>query len=93
MKECLTWHNRPYRRTHSLEEAGAEGLTIDFWLQPLVDRAARLSDYAWRYRYPGSPIGPSLPEAQNAFVIARDVCDGMLARVPPEAHPPATCSQ
>lgn len=39
MKGFLTWHNRPFRKTHSLEEIGEQCLAIDQTLKPLVDRA------------------------------------------------------
>jgi HEPN domain-containing protein len=87
MKGFLTWHDRPFRRTHSLEEVGAECLSIDQSFQPLVDRSVRLTEYAWRYRYPGSPVGPPLAEAQEAFVLACEVLEAILTRLPPEVRP------
>ncbi len=52
MKAFLTWHNVPFRKTHSLEELGEQCLRIDESLKELVDRAVPLTDYAWRFRYP-----------------------------------------
>lgn len=86
-KAFLTYHNQPFRRTHSLEETGEACLAFDATLRPLVDEAVPLSEYAWLYRYPGHPPTPTLAEAQLAYDCATRVYQGMLARVPAAAHP------
>jgi HEPN domain-containing protein len=53
LKAFLVWHDVPFRRTHSLEEIGEQSLRVDVTLTELVDEAVPLSEYAWRYRYPG----------------------------------------
>ena len=58
MKGFLTWHNRPFRKTHSLEEIGEQCLEIDQTLKPMVGRAVPLTEYAWKFRYPGAPDEP-----------------------------------
>jgi len=87
MKGFLTWHNRPLRKTHSLEEIGEQCLTLDSTLKTLVDRAAPLTDYAWKYRYPGEPEEPTASEAQAALALAREVYEEVLNRLPPEVRP------
>jgi HEPN domain-containing protein len=87
MKGFLTWHNRPFRKTHSLEEIGEQCLEIDQTLKPLVDRAVPLTDYAWKFRYPGGLEEPPLPEAQAAFALAREVYEAILSRLPQEVRP------
>jgi predicted nucleotidyltransferase/HEPN domain-containing protein len=82
MKGFLTWHNRPFRKTHSLEELGEQCLTLDPALKSFVDRSVPLSDYAWKFRYPGEPEEPDLTEAQDALVLAREVYVAILARLP-----------
>jgi HEPN domain-containing protein len=59
LKGFLTWHNVAFRKTHSLEEVGEQCLRIDGTLKPLIDRAVPLTDYAWRFRYPGELEEPS----------------------------------
>lgn len=54
VKGFLTWHDRPFRKTHSLEELGEQCLEIDSTLKSLVDRVVPLTEYAWKSRYPGS---------------------------------------
>jgi HEPN domain-containing protein len=74
MKGFLTWHNRAFRKTHSLEEIGEQCLEIDPTLKPTVDRAVPLTEYAWKFRYPGvpdEPEDPSVAEAQEALARPR----------------------
>lgn len=51
-KAFLTWHDHPFRRTHSIEEVGEQCLLIDNSLRSVVDAAAPLTGYAWKFRYP-----------------------------------------
>jgi HEPN domain-containing protein len=87
MKGFLTWHDVPFRKTHSLEEVGEQCLGTDPTLQSLVDRAVPLTDYAWKFRYPGEPEEPSVGEAEEAFAIAREILDAILSRLPTEVQP------
>jgi HEPN domain-containing protein len=87
LKGFLVWHEEPFRKTHSLEEVGEQCLKIDSSLQPLVDRAVPLTEYAWQFRYPGAPEEPTLEEAQSALAIATAVFDAVNARLPEAARP------
>jgi len=86
-KGFLLWHNVPFRKTHSLEELGEQCLELDPTLSALVDRAVPLTEYAWRFRYPGEPEEPSLEEAEEALAIAQEVFEAILRRLPPEVAP------
>jgi HEPN domain-containing protein len=44
LKAFLTWHERPFRRTHDLEELGQACAAIDGALVPLLEEADVLSD-------------------------------------------------
>ncbi len=46
-----------------------------------------LSEYAWKYRYPGEPAEPEVAEAQEALALAREVYLAILSRLPPEVKP------
>jgi HEPN domain-containing protein len=72
-KAFLSWHDEPFRKTHNLAEIGQQCAAIDHALAQVVLRAEALTDYAWKYRYPGSPGEPSLSEARSALAVARDV--------------------
>lgn len=54
-KAFLVWHDVVFRKTHNLEELGEQCLGIDATLGEVVDRAVPLTEYAWRFRYPGEP--------------------------------------
>jgi HEPN domain-containing protein len=84
LKGFLMWNNIPFRKTHSLEEIGEQCLDLDSTLRDVVDRAVPLTEYAWKFRYPGDPEEPSLEEAEEALVIARELYDALLTRLPPE---------
>ena len=55
LKAFLVWHGATFRKTHSIEEIGAQALTIDPTLARVVDDAVPLTEYAWRSRYPAEP--------------------------------------
>jgi HEPN domain-containing protein len=87
MKGYLTWHSRVFRKTHNLTELGRMCADVDPTLEPSLERAARLTEYAWKYRYPGEPLEPSREEAESALALARDVFDAILGRLPAEVRP------
>lgn len=87
MKGFLTWHSQPFRKTHNLTEIGQMCSALDVSLEPLLRRASTLTDYAWKYRYPGEPEEPTRQEAEEALALARQVYEAVLARLPQEARP------
>ncbi len=87
VKGFLTWHGQPLRKTHNLVELGQQCADIDASLEPLLQDAAPLTEYAWKFRYPGQPEEPDETEARNALEIARAIYDAILARLPAEVHP------
>lgn len=87
MKGYLTWHNRPFRKTHNLVEIGQQVADLQPDIEPLLRRAAVLTEYAWKFRYPGDPDEPTQEEADEALAIAREVFDAILARLPKEIRP------
>ena len=42
MKAFLTWHSRPFRKTHNLTEIGGLSVAVDVSLEPLFRRADRV---------------------------------------------------
>jgi HEPN domain-containing protein len=87
MKGFLTWHDRPFRKTHNLIEIGEACTAADSTLDALLRRAAPLTEYAWKFRYPGEPELPPLNEAEAALALAREVYEAILSRLPPEVRP------
>lgn len=87
MKGFLTWYSRVFRKTHNLTELGELCAGLDPSLEPLLRRAAELTDYAWKFRYPGEPEEPPREEAEQALTLARKVYEAILARLPEEVRP------
>ncbi len=87
LKAFLAWHDEPFRKTHNLEELGRQAAALDSSLGPLVDRAGGLTEYAWKFRYPGEPEEPPREEAEGALALAREVYDGILLRLPEDVRP------
>jgi HEPN domain-containing protein len=87
-KAFLAWNDRPFRKTHSLEELGRACVGIDGTLESLVDEAAPLTEYAWAFRYPGALPDPEIAEARVALALAERVVGAVAGRLPKEALPP-----
>lgn len=87
MKAFLAWHDVPFRKTHNLEELGRQCVALDATLAAIADQAAPLTEYAWKFRYPGEPDEPQPAEAEEALVAAREVYDAILNRLPSSARP------
>lgn len=87
LKAFLAWHGRAFRKTHSLEELGEQCLEIEPDLETIVARAVPLTDYAWKFRYPGEPEAPTREEAEGALATAREVFVTILARLPEDVRP------
>jgi HEPN domain-containing protein len=87
MKGFLTWHLRTFGKTHNLAELGRACAAIDPTMEPLMRRAGGLTDYVWRYRYPGDPDEPSEQESREAVALAEQVIQTLLSRMPGEVRP------
>ncbi|GIV18077.1 MAG: DNA-binding protein [Armatimonadota bacterium] len=84
LEAFLTWHSVLFCKTHSIEELGEQCLQVDQSMAGTIDRATPLTEYAWRFRYPGAPFSPSLEDAKYAIVLAEEVLDVVLTRLPKE---------
>ena len=73
LKAFLALHDEPFRKTHSIEEIGRACATIDPALGPLVDAAAPLTEFAWKFRYPGDASDPTRDESERAVSVAREL--------------------
>ena len=85
MKAFLAWRDIPFRKTHNLEELGRQCATADATLAITADQATPLTEYAWKFRYPGETDEPSRLEAEEALEAARNVYEAVLRRVQPGA--------
>jgi HEPN domain-containing protein len=87
LKAFLTWHDRPFPRTHDLRELGQRCMDVDQTLEDVCRRAQPLTVYAWAFRYPGEPTPAGADEAETAMRVAMEVVRAVLARVPADVHP------
>jgi hypothetical protein len=55
---------------------------LDATLGAIADEAAPLTEYAWKFRYPGEPYEPEREEAERALATARNVYNAILSRLP-----------
>jgi HEPN domain-containing protein len=82
LKAFLTWHERPFRKTHDIKELGGVCDSIDESLAALLAQAEGLSVYAWKLRYPGAAYTPTLDEPEKMFALAQRVFGDIRARLP-----------
>jgi HEPN domain-containing protein len=82
MKAFLTAHDKPFHKTHDLDELAAACEAIDPALRSALDPARELSVFAWHFRYPGETEIPEPEEARKAIRVARDVYQAIEARLP-----------
>lgn len=87
LKGFLTWHDQPFRKTHSLVELGMQCAELDPSLETLLREASGLSEYATKYRYPGETIPATVEEASDAIRLAIEVFQQVLAQLPFEVRP------
>jgi hypothetical protein len=70
-----------------LEEIGRQCIGVDPALEPLVDQAVPLTEYAWKFRYPGEPEEPTSEEVEEALQVAHEMLNAVLTRLPTEVRP------
>jgi len=85
-KAFLTWHSQPFRKTHNLVELGQACVSLDASLEVLLRRAAPLTEYAWKFRYPGNPSEPTDQEAADALALAVEVRREIGNRLPADVN-------
>lgn len=73
LKAFLALHDKPFRKTHSIEEIGRACTAIEPGLGKFVDAAAPLTEFAWKFRYPGEVSDPTRDEAGSAVAVSRQL--------------------
>jgi HEPN domain-containing protein len=87
LKAFLTWHDHPFRKTHDLVELGVQCAAIDAALEDLLREAAPLTEYAWKFRYPGDASEPTVAEAEVAIDVAFRVIAAVRDRIRADTSP------
>jgi HEPN domain-containing protein len=86
LKAFLTWHDRPFRKTHDLSVVAKQCTEIDPTIQPQADQLDDLTDYAWAFRYPASFVEPSPVDVEAASSLAHQIVEEIKKRLPPEVQ-------
>ena len=81
LKGLLAWHDAPFRKTHNLEELGRDVVRLHPELTDVIDRASLLTEYAWKFRYPGDVETPSESEARDAMALAHEAHAAVLVAI------------
>jgi hypothetical protein len=60
-----------------------------FHVQQAAEKTLKgfLTEYAWKFRYPGDPEAPSDDEARRALGVAHEVYRAIVAVLPHEVRP------
>jgi HEPN domain-containing protein len=87
LKGYLTSHDKPFKKTHDLDELSRACLEVDSTLLDVVQPAIPLTVFAWEFRYPGDTLVPSMTEARGALRIAEALYTAVLQRLPQPCHP------
>jgi HEPN domain-containing protein len=82
LKALLTHYELAFRKTHDLGDLSPQCLTIDASLRPVISQAEGLTQYAWRFRYPGAPYEPQATEAHDGLRQAEAVVLEIERRLP-----------
>ena len=84
LKALLTHHDHLFRQTHDIGELGLACLEHEPSLEALLRESAPLTEYAWRFRYPGEVFEPDRQEVENALQLAGRVVAEVTAAVAEE---------
>jgi HEPN domain-containing protein len=73
LKAFLTRHDHVFPKTHDIGELSLVCVQYEPSLEPLLRESAPLTEYAWRFRYPGDVFEPARREVEAALTLARRV--------------------
>ena len=87
LKAFLTWHQRPFPRTHNLTVLSGFCAEVDASLDAAIAPSLALTRFAVAMRYPGEIEEPSVAEVREWRAVARTIFDAICSRLPQETHP------
>ena len=87
MKAYLVHREQTFRKTHNLTELGGAVARLEPTLNDLMKHASLLTEFAWRFRYPGEPATVSREDAEQAIALAGKVLDEVMHRLPTNCQP------
>ena len=86
MKAFLVARRQPFRKTHNLTELGGAVATLQPEIADLMREASLMTEFAWRFRYPGDAPSIDRADAVAALVLAERVLSELTLRVPPDCR-------
>jgi HEPN domain-containing protein len=87
MKAFLVHRERAFRKTHNLTELGGAIARLEPTLAELMKTASMMTEFAWRFRYPGEPASVSRDDALSAIEVASRVLDTLMDHMPAHCRP------
>jgi len=81
LKGFLVYNDKPFRKTHDIGDLRAMCLVIDDSLDSALAGTQELTQYAWRFRYPGAPQDPDPADATDGLAKAELVLGEIRLRI------------
>jgi len=75
LKAFLTHHDHAFRQTHDIGELAIACLEHQPSLEALLRESAPLTEYAWRFPYPGEVFEPDRREVEDALDVVNRVVE------------------
>jgi HEPN domain-containing protein len=82
MKAYLVHREQPFRKTHNLTELGGAVARLEPSLADLMRSASLMTEFAWRFRYPGELATVSQEDAMRALDTAESVLVAVVSVLP-----------
>ena len=73
LKAILTWNQQPFPKTHDLGDLRVLCEQVSPLWKDKLQGVERLTQYAWRFRYPGAPWEPTDADAATAIAAVKGV--------------------
>jgi HEPN domain-containing protein len=93
LKAFLTWHDKPFRKTHNLMELGGACAAVDPSINSTTVSVHALSDYAWKLRYPGDPYVLEDGELSSMIQLASSALKAIQDRLSVNEFPDPTSAE
>ncbi len=89
MKAYLVFREQPFRKTHNLTELGGAVARLEPSMSDLMRSASLMTEFAWRFRYPGDVASVTHGDAVRAIELAAQVLSGIVGALPVHCRPGA----
>jgi HEPN domain-containing protein len=89
MKAFLVHREHPFRKTHNLTELGGAVARLEPSMSDLMRSASLMTEFAWRFRYPGDVASVTHDDAIRAIELAAKVLAAVADALPAHCRPQA----